>query len=791
MAGAVFCAVAGSSLALNGVFRGWAWLPAGLVTTGGVLAAGAFARSLRAPAAVVHLVQAAALACLLSTQFLRSHSLLGFIPVPDTVTALGPLLGRARDTLVGETAPVQPNAAIVLAACAGLGAVAILTEALAVSLQLPALSGTGILAVLVVPALVKPESAGPLGFAAGAAGFLLILACSQWYAGGTPGRPGLSAQRSLAGGQAGRAALTGTAALAVTVLLTAVVPGFTTGTFPQGSRFNPWGSATGLNPMIALGNDLREASGQSRMTYATDATTPLYLRAVTLDDFEGSVWQPTPRDDQRQLGVGRMGFDVLGPGQSGKTTTTRIDSGDFSSPWLPVPYAPVSVLGLDGKWTWDPETLSIKGEDTNSAGQNYLVRSVTPDLGPAALAAAADPPRSNLDRQFLALPPVPDIIKSTENSVAGGARTPYEKALAIQRFLRSGDFTYSEQAPVDGGYDGSGMDVIAKFLQAKSGYCVHFASTMAVMARLAGIPSRIAVGYAPGEPTGRTVPSEDGVKLTEYQVDSRDAHAWPELYFEGLGWVPFEPTPSRGAVPDYAVTDSPQRPGRTSADSLDPRQAPSGAAAAPSAKPTTPAAAAPAPAQPARGTDWLPAAAGLLLAGLLAAAPAASRAALRRRRSGRPGGAAPWDELTDLAADYGSPPLASETPRRFAGRLLRGAAGPQAATDAVAASPGMPGPAGAPAEAEAALGRLARRYEETAYGRPGPESGGADEARREEARRDLSAVRSALRGRAPLLQRVRAVVLPASIFSRWGAWLRHPLRRRRRGHTGHSGWHAR
>ena len=106
---------------------------------------------------------------------------------------------------------------------------------------------------------------------------------------------------------------------------------------------------------------------------------------------------------------------------------------------------------------------------------------------------------------------------------------------------------------MQGGYDGNGLSVLADFLTLKSGYCIHFASAMAVMARLEGIPSRIAVGYAPGRSTGATVAVPGQGPLPEYEVDARDAHAWPELYFQGVGWVPFEPTPSRGVVPAYAA----------------------------------------------------------------------------------------------------------------------------------------------------------------------------------------------------------------------------------------------
>ena len=69
------------------------------------------------------------------------------------------------------------------------------------------------------------------------------------------------------------------------------------------------------------------------------------------------------------------------------------------------------------------------------------------------------------------------------------------------------------------------------------------------MARLEGIPSRIAVGYAPGRLTGATVTVAGQGALAEYEVDARDAHAWPELYFQGLGWVPFEPHALAGGGP--------------------------------------------------------------------------------------------------------------------------------------------------------------------------------------------------------------------------------------------------
>ena len=109
-----------------------------------------------------------------------------------------------------------------------------------------------------------------LGFVGAGAGYLLILACSQWFA-PDPRTPADTARNP---GQLRRAALTGAVALVVTLLLQLAIPGFDQGTFPQGSRLNPWGTATGLNPMISLGNSLRSPPGDGRITYATNAPRP-------------------------------------------------------------------------------------------------------------------------------------------------------------------------------------------------------------------------------------------------------------------------------------------------------------------------------------------------------------------------------------------------------------------------------------------------------------------------------------------------------------------------------------
>jgi hypothetical protein len=164
--------------------------------------------------------------------------------------------------------------------------------------------------------------------------------------------------------------------------------------------------------------------------------------------------------------------------------------------------------------------------------------------------------------------------------VVGQAGTPYDQAVALQRFFRTdGRFTYDERVP-----PASSTDAVWDFLHQRRGYCVQFATAMAIMARTLGIPARIGVGFLPGRI------DEQGTAT----VTGRYAHAWPELWFNGTGWVRFEPTPAEqtGAPPAWTVpaVDTTSRPqidylGGAGATN---RPAPSISASTATVAPTTP-----------------------------------------------------------------------------------------------------------------------------------------------------------------------------------------------------------
>ncbi|MFM7063346.1 MAG: transglutaminase-like domain-containing protein, partial [Actinomycetes bacterium] len=119
--------------------------------------------------------------------------------------------------------------------------------------------------------------------------------------------------------------------------------------------------------------------------------------------------------------------------------------------------------------------------------------------------------------------------------VTASAGDPYAQMLALQNWFRA-EFTY------DDGVDyASEPDALGAFLADRRGFCQQFSSTFALFARSLGVPSRVAVGFTQGDQVGT---GADG--QLQFVVRGRHAHAWPEVYFEGVGWVPFEPTPQRG-----------------------------------------------------------------------------------------------------------------------------------------------------------------------------------------------------------------------------------------------------
>ncbi len=637
------------SAALGGLhvlFDEQSWWLLLVFVAGAVLAAAAGARALTRRVWVPPIAGGAILVGLVTLFFTAETAILGVIPTFDTFSRAGVLFVQASDSIYRQAVPAAADPSIVFVLCLSVGVIAIICDTLAITLRMPALTGVLVLGILSVPAFTLPDITDPVVFVITAAAFLLLLVL-----GSTRRQSGLA-----------------TAIGSVAIIATLVLPVFLPAVDPSLTR-GPAGPSSGVNPVLDLGDDLRRASARTVLDYSTSTGAPLYLRLVTLDEFDGDEWAPTPREVDPDNGLDEFG-PVPGLDASVQTAEeiTDVDVRNLTTRWAPVPYPARSVEGLSDEWYWDAEGFSVSNEEDSPRGEEYVVQSLLLQPTPEQLLAAGTVVDDDLAR-YLDLPAdLPVVISDTAAQVASAAPTNYERALALQEYFRSAAFEYSEDAPVEGDYDGTGMDIIARFLEAGSGYCVHFASAMAVMARSLDIPSRVVVGFLPG------TQEELADGTVSYEVDTHDLHSWPELYFDGVGWVQFEPTPGRGSLGAYADTTVAGVPAPPR--EAEPAPQPSDAAA-PSASQAPDAGldagdGAPIVEESASPLPWI--ALGVLGVVLLSLVPAGIRVVQRRRlaaalNSREASALDAWAEVWRTAVDLGSPVVRTQTPRETAATL--------------------------------------------------------------------------------------------------------------------------
>ncbi|TKJ28655.1 transglutaminaseTgpA domain-containing protein [Blastococcus sp. CCUG 61487] len=734
------------ALALAPVFAAGAWLRPAVDVVLVVLAAGL---ALRAAGAVVEsradrplpgwlaglatvlvpVGQLAALAAYLTARFAPDEAMAGVVPTGASTADLLDVLAAGADEVREQVAPALPVTGLLALVAVFVGLVAVLVDLVAVAGRQGGVAGLALLALFCVPVFTLTGGIGLLPVVAPAAGLALLLWADQARR-ITGIRVG-----GVRGAGAGRATRIALAALVVGVLGGGLLPTLSEGWLEQGSG-GPSSTGTALNPMATMVGQLSLPDPVDLLRVETDDEDPGYLRAVTVDHYDAAGgWSLAGLSAQLPLDAE---LPVEHPPVIGRPVAAAIEVLDHDDRFLPMPVSPTEVrMEGGGKgWWFDPTSGTAVGHRVTTEDRRYEVTATEARPTPELLAAA--PPLEEfhpLQMRYTALPELDERVTGQVAELVDGVDGGYDRVRRILDFLtdRRNGFRYALST-----LPGTSGDDLVNFLAERQGYCEQYAGAMAVMVRAAGMPARVALGYTPG------TREDDGSRI----VTTDDAHAWVEVYFVGVGWVPFDPTPidrDRRAdlpwAPRFALEDRPD---------IAALPAPAPGLGAESQIPEVDlglgdlGGAADAGAEDSR--TWpLVVGFGLLAAGM-GVAPAGLRLLQRRRRLADGSATALWDELTATADDLGVTRDPAWTPRE-AGRALAGR---------------MPAGPGA-----AAVGRLARAEERASYG---PATSGQDEG----LDGALREARRALAGSVDSRERLRAAFWPASLVAdvrgRVGGW---------------------
>jgi transglutaminase-like putative cysteine protease len=763
-----------ASIALYPLLAGGTWFWGGIGAVFVVAAIGALTRRRIVPAGICLLAALAGVFLYLNALFAHRQSWLGLVPTGASLHRLRLLVMQAHVEIHHSTPPVPLRTGVDLLAVAGIGLVAALTDLLGVRLHRPAIAGLPLLVLFCVPltTAVKPGAVGTaLVFCAGMAGYLGLLSADGRYRlrlWGTVVHPWQGEPETAGPDTAPLAAAArriGSAAVVLALFLPLLVPTARAdrlfagpGGGSGGGGQGPAGQVSLPKPLDLLNTDLHDAHPQVVLTYRlTGLGSPQYLQLYVLDHVTTTGWTMAAHSASTALGSGGImphaqGLTAGNPGLGVHETISLASSlgNSGNASYLLLPY-PVRQVKVPGNWRVDSGSLMVHSTGTPLAGLHYIVTSR--DITPTAQEERYAGPLPAGMTAYTSVPPAFDRLKSLADRLTAGQASPFEKAVALEAwFHRPGNFRYSLSAD-----SGTGAAALARFLtKAKSGSCQQFAFGMAVLARLVGIPSRVVIGFTQG-----TVGQHN-----TWVVRTSDAHAWPQLYFKGVGWLNFEPTPpnvfgpaGQGTATVPAYTEPQQAPGgnvapRTGQQQTNPGQAQhgGGSSAKLPGKLTSPLGGRN-PTRAAQRHDQAPlwALAIVLLAALLLT-PGVTRVLMRRLRWRRARddvarAHVAWRELCDDLADHRITRQASESPRALASRLAE-----------------MLGLSGTE---RAALVRIARAEERASYA-----ASPADSA---QLRTDTALVRRAVRRAASPPARWSARVAPASVLAPARTGLRHAL----------------
>jgi transglutaminase-like putative cysteine protease len=451
-----------------------------------------------------------------------------WVAYPETFAAIFPTretwdiawadLGLVRDQFQHTVAPVEYVGGWTLLAAIGTAFAVFTADTFAFHARArgEALVPGAVLFVFVA-ALGADQHRVALTIALVAAGFLAAATLRMRFA--QPPRTSLGRPRHPLAVMLPAAILGGAAVVLGTWIIGPRIPGADAD--PLFDTHNDAGGVTEvLSPLVDIRSRL--VNRADTLLFTITSTRPAYWRVSGLPEFDGNTWGLPERSLQDVDG------ELSQPAPGSTENRQEITIGALRGNLVPGAAEPVRASGEGLRWNAETSTLLRFGDDLKTGDQISIV-SAEPSFSPDVLRAtsSASPP----DPIYVELPAnFPKVVTDTALTVTAGQSTTYDKMLTLQNWFRS-EFRYSLDVP-----QGHSTSAIEAFLRQRVGYCEQFAGTFAAMARSLGIPARVAVGYTPG------LAQADGSR----QVLGKNSHAWPEIWFDGLGWVPFEPTPGRG-----------------------------------------------------------------------------------------------------------------------------------------------------------------------------------------------------------------------------------------------------
>ena len=511
-------------------------------------------------------------------------TIVGDVPISgSTLSAYGTDLGLAWDQFQSVSAPAEVTAPFLLLLAMVMWTVAFLGDWAAFRLQSPAESLIPGFAVFVFGAFFSSGEARIITTGALVVASMLVILfhrssetsrSTAWLGEGAAKR----GERSLL--------RVGAAILAVTLVggvsVAQALPGYDE---PAIENFDPttWDEPEEprvvLSPLVDIQSRLVDQPDVE--VFRVQSPTRDYWRLTSLDVFDGQIWRS--RGSFQGADGGLEGN--LPDGTVVQTVEQTFDVGALAQIWLPAAYEPTDIVDapddIELEYEADSGTLIVNRETESSDGLQYTLLSRVPlrdAAGVEAIRTASDNVPGEIAERYLGLPEdfSPRVTELAQTVIAdAGAESPYDKALALQNFFRDPTlFTYSLE--VQSGHGGSQIE---NFLfEVHAGYCEQFAGSFAAMARSIGLPSRVAVGFTPGDFDEAT---------NEFVVTGKHAHAWPEVWLDGVGWLRFEPTPGRGGPGDEAYTGQQEAQEGNQPTSLTEDEDDDAAGAAPITPPTT------------------------------------------------------------------------------------------------------------------------------------------------------------------------------------------------------------